>query len=929
MNSGQAISGILSIRNLSAAFLATWIFLSPARVGAAAEETFTIEDAGQPRTFAVALDEWSVSTPTARRVIMSIAPAASRVELMALAAARSTDPLQMVEPVLYEMRRGRRTGTPRILTREVLVRAGNAEDVARAAEQTGAAVVKPSGVEEFWLLESADAGGALDLAVALRKQPGVAQANPLLARQQVRKWGPNDPNFSRQWHLLNTGQSNGVAGTDVRITNAWDAYRGAGLYIGIIDDGLQVAHPDLVANCETNIDRDINYGDNDPTPDLADDNHGTACAGVAAAKGNNGLGVCGAAPDAKLVGLRLISAAASDAEEALAINWSNQTIHVKNNSWGPSDDGNTVEGPGTLTMAALSNACASGRAGKGTIIVWAGGNGLDAGDDSNFDGYANSIYTIAIGAVGNTSTQSWYSESGANLVVCAPSSGDNLLGIDFGIWTTDRTGASGYNSGSTAGEPTDSNYTSTFGGTSSAAPLASGVVALILQANPTLGWRDVQEILMRSATKNNAADADWRTNAAGFKINHKYGGGMINASGAVARASTWTNLAPQSIVVSNKTSLSVAIPDFGVGALTQSFAMAGTTMRVEHVQVVLSATHPWRGDLGLTLVSPGGTTSVISRLQRNDNTANYVAWPFMSVRNWGEPLSGTWRVRIEDLGAGDTGTLTALKLVFYGTTNSPLSLPGKATAPAPAHLATGVATPATPSWTAGSGASGYRVNFGTANPPPFALGQAGTTFTTNLALGTTYYWRVDSTNATGTTTGDVWQFTTAVAALALNPASTNLASGTTVGRAIAVTANVSWTAATNVAWVAVTAGNSGSDNGTVTYAVAANGTSGARTGAVIVAGGGLSRTCTVVQAGAIGQPTVQSDASFGVVANQFGFNLNWTSGQVVVVDACTNLAAPHPVWTPMQTNFLAGTPIYYGDPRWTNHVGRFYRIRAQ
>ena len=266
----------------------------------------------------------------------------------------------------------------------------------------------------------------------------------------------------------------------------------------------------------------------------------------------------------------------------------------------------------------------------------------------------------------------------------------------------------------------------------------------------------------------------------------------------------------------------------------------------------------------------------------------------------------------------------------------------------------------------------------------------------------------------------------AAASLAINPASTNVSSSAASGRSIGVTANVSWTAVTNASWLAVTAGSSGVSNGTVTFSVATNAGTTARTGGVIVAGGGISRTCTVVQAGAavqriielsgglafgnvvtgmtktatltisnignsaltvtsIGYPSrftgawsgsiaagnstnvtvtfapvalsayggtvtvnsdktsgantisasgtgtiwrlaVQYDEGFGVASNRFGFNLNWTSGRVVVVDACTNLI--NPVWSPLQTNTLSNTPTYFSDPKWTNVIGRFYRIRA-
>ena len=266
----------------------------------------------------------------------------------------------------------------------------------------------------------------------------------------------------------------------------------------------------------------------------------------------------------------------------------------------------------------------------------------------------------------------------------------------------------------------------------------------------------------------------------------------------------------------------------------------------------------------------------------------------------------------------------------------------------------------------------------------------------------------------------------AAAALAISPSSTNVSSSAASGLSIGVTANVAWTAVSNAAWLAVTGGSSGTSNGTVTFSVATNAGTTARTGGVVVAGGGISRTCTVVQAGAavqriielsgslafgnvvtghtaiatlsiansgnsaltvssisypvgftgawsgniaagnstnvtvtfapvaltayggtvtinsdktsgantisasgtgtIWRLAVQYDEGFGVASNRFGFNLNWTSGRVVVVDACTNRI--NPVWSPLQTNTLTGTPTYFSDPKWTNLIGRFYRLRA-
>lgn len=625
-------------------------------------ESFVFRDAAVDRTFSLALDEVAVSRGDTYRIVTAIPPAANRTALIQTVTQRVRDRGEEVELILYEIEDGQRVGTPRVVTREVLLQVAPGVNPEKAARNAGAIHLAPDGIlGDYWIARAPDSASALDVVAALRAAKGVMSAEPLLARQQTKKFTPSDTFFTNQWHLRNTGQFNGLAGTDVRITNVWAAgFRGTNIYIAIIDDGLQTAHPDLAANVDTTIDWDFNGNDNDPNPGSGDD-HGTACAGVAAAVGNNNLGVSGAAPQARLVGLRLISAAATDQQEANAMNWSNTIIHIKSNSWGPTDSGSILEGPGPLTRAALSNTCAVGRNGRGSLIFWAGGNGLQNSDDSNLDGYANSIYTISVAANDIRGQQAWYSEPGANHIICAPSSGDNNSGADIGIWTTDRTGANGYNTSST----TNGDYATDFGGTSSATPLAAGVGGLMIQANTNLGWRDVQEILIRTATRNHPADSDWRQNGAGYWFNHKYGAGMINASGAVARALTWTNLGPQIIAVTNQTGLSVAIPDNNAAGITRTFNV-NAGMRLEHVVATVNINHGARRNLRIELISPAGTTSVLAYASANSG-ANFANWSFMTARNWGEAVAGTWTLRVADRRSGTTGTLTSAGLTFYGT----------------------------------------------------------------------------------------------------------------------------------------------------------------------------------------------------------------------------------------------------------------------
>jgi subtilisin-like proprotein convertase family protein len=562
----------------------------------------------------------------------------------------------------------------RILTNRLAVKVRPGVDIADLARANNLTIVeKVSYSPDTYILEARAPGlfAALDAANTIHGW-GVADfSTPLIRKQQQRRLIPNDPLFGRQWHLLNTGTNTGVsglvAGNDVNVTSVWDNYQGDGINIGIVDDGLQVAHPDLAPNARTDIDIDINYGDDDPSPDLTADDHGTACAGVAAARGNNALGVSGAAPHAWLVGVRLISAMATDAQEAQALNHqltsatASDRISIYSNSWGPNDDGATLEGPGPLAAAALQNGVTNGRGGRGAVYTWACGNG-GTNDNANYDGYANSRHTIAVAASGGAGEQSYYSEFGSCVVINAPSSYTG-----GGITTTDRTGSAGY-------EDPAGDYTYTFGGTSSASPLAAGCLALLLQAYPNLTWRDVIDVLIHSATKNSPTDSSWLTNGAGLKFSHKFGFGRMNAANALAVAASHSPLPPEATPLTGGETLSsaVSIPDNNATGITRTTTItAPANFKVEYVTVDVVITHTYRGDLEMFLTSPSGTTSQIATVRAADSGDNYNHWVFSSVAHWGENPNGTWSYKVADRYAGDTGSLSSWALTVYGHIDDP------------------------------------------------------------------------------------------------------------------------------------------------------------------------------------------------------------------------------------------------------------------
>ncbi|MBE9041211.1 S8 family serine peptidase [Oscillatoriales cyanobacterium LEGE 11467] len=488
--------------------------------------------------------------------------------------------------------------------------------------------------------------------------PGVEFLYPLTQRQQQTRavsprFLPNDSLFGDQWHLVNTGQTGGTVGVDANIELAWDLARGTGVVIAIVDNGLQPAHPDLSDRYRADLSFDFNDGDFDPSPIIgtARDYHGTAVAGVAAGNGNNNLGISGAAPNASIAGFRLVDAPTSDLDEANALSYKSQEIDIYNNSWGPTDDARRLEGPGPLTLAALENGTTNGRGGLGSIYLWSAGNGLEKNDNINYDGYANSRYTIAVGAIDHKGKQAFYSEPGAPMLVTAYSNGDGV-----GITTTDLLGDDGLSSG---------NYTSGFGGTSSSTPLVSGVVALMLEVNPNLTWRDVQHVLVETAEQNDIADLDWKTNGAGHLVNHKYGFGAVDALAAVEAATTWVTVAPEVSATSGEIAVKTTVPDNNPTGVSSTISIV-EDINLEWVEIVFDATHAYRGDLEIVLTSPDGTESVLAQTH-DDFKDDYNSWTFTSARHWGESSFGDWTLAVSDGVGGDIGLWNSWQLNFYGT----------------------------------------------------------------------------------------------------------------------------------------------------------------------------------------------------------------------------------------------------------------------
>lgn len=490
-----------------------------------------------------------------------------------------------------------------------------------------------------------------------RLQPSIVSS--YFSKEEIYKYVPPPPNFND--HMFNISIWYFKL---LNITGAWDqGYSGRGVTVTVLDDGIEFTHPDLDFNYNPSASFDVNDNDDSPLPRYTRDNtnkHGTRCAGVIAAEANNSICIPGIAYNAKIGGIRMLDGVVNDNVEAQSISFQRNVIDIYSSSWGPDDDGKTVDGPGHATKRAFELGVKHGRNKLGNIFVWASGNGGRWEDSCSVDGYANSIYTISISSASESGAIPWYNEKCTSTLVTAYSSNSNNK--DPKIATTDI-----------RGKCTDQHT-----GTSAAAPMVAGIIALALEANPRLTWRDVQHLLIRTSSHQNLLANDWEINGAGRQYSHYFGYGVINAGKFVEMAKNLrpedqvgtqrfceVNLLPRrSVRISSSDRISIATL---FSECTDNGGQEITSL--EHVILKTQLSFSRRGDIEIELISPSKTISKIhQRRPLDDQNIAFDNWPFMSVHFWDESPYGEWRVNIEN--GGDSrarGVVHTLKLQFYGT----------------------------------------------------------------------------------------------------------------------------------------------------------------------------------------------------------------------------------------------------------------------
>jgi len=493
-----------------------------------------------------------------------------------------------------------------------------------------------------------------------------------------------------QWHIANP-----TAGLlDLNIGNVWDDYTGRGVRIGVYDTGIQSTHSDLNDNYNSSLE----FAGDNPGPDInamgvrSNDAHGTAVAGIIAAE-QNGQGVVGIAYGATVTSVDTVGA-------STVSNWNDfiagmSRFDVVNRSSGVSRQFQNE----LADDAAYRTAVQQGRNGRGTIVVESAGNDRQFGDlnsngttestdalrgDANADGANSGHYTIVVGSVDQTGRVDTYSSPGANLLVSA-------FGTPSQVVTTDLVGTDGYN-GNTSEAGGD--ITGGFSGTSAATPMVSGIVALMLEANTNLGWRDVQNILALTARhvgsdmgaaptgperfrwSYNQAD-NW--NGGGMHFSNDYGYGLVDARAAVRLAESWTL---QSTSLNERTATAMQSFTTPVNITEMNTVPNQFTLRIndaistESISVFLEMNHSRMSDLRIEVRSPEGTWSTLT-----DRTglggADFgvtTGWTFTSNAFRGERAQGDWLVRVWDMadsgGAADNGTISTVVLRTFGSSET-------------------------------------------------------------------------------------------------------------------------------------------------------------------------------------------------------------------------------------------------------------------
>jgi Ca2+-binding RTX toxin-like protein len=482
--------------------------------------------------------------------------------------------------------------------------------------------------------------------------------------------GPVDPLFGEQENLFS--KANGSAdAVNINVTPVWSlGYSGRGISVGVYDTAMDIAHADLSTNAVLN--KKIKGGNATIISETGDE-HATSVAGIIAAA-RNGEGVVGIAYDAKISPINIFDDSQRDSAYVWNVLKQQSLFHITNHSWSFTGAfaANPLVAEYAAALSGFTMAADLGRGKLGTIANVAAGNYRQLGLSTETNGLTVDRHVVVVGATDHLGSVAYYSNPGASILVVAPSS-DSYTGIT----TTDVTGLPGYSA---------DDYTSTFGGTSAATPQIAGIQAAMLEANPGLGWRDVQKILSISANHTGSEigagtyryeASAWIVNAAGnwngggLHFSNDYGFGMADAYAAVLLAEDWFKAFAGPAVSANELSSTGSTSgswSVGQAKTTDIQIEIGADQAVEAMVLNLNDLRfSASRNLTIDLISPSGTVSRLLDQNGLEGAVISGGWQLMSRAFQGESAAGTWTIRISSASASDVGNLGNLSLTAYGS----------------------------------------------------------------------------------------------------------------------------------------------------------------------------------------------------------------------------------------------------------------------
>ncbi|NBN79158.1 S8 family serine peptidase [Microvirga tunisiensis] len=452
-----------------------------------------------------------------------------------------------------------------------------------------------------------------------------------------------------QWYLDGGGQIPGAGRAHLNLGSVWTATGGTGVSLAIVDDGVDRSHAGLLTATRDLFARAEALSGVDGDPVAFANGHGTAVAGIIAGAVLAGSPV-GIAPGVQLASLRIFGEGGLSIRQAMD---HLSDYDIANNSWSYSVGFFQATPAGhasywSAIRTQVAEALTEGRDGLGTVIVKSAGNGRLEGRTSTDDLIANMDGVISVAATDHTGMVAYYSTPGSNILVSAPSSGAGRS-----ITTLDVTGLAGYASG---------NSYDGFGGTSAAAPMVSGIVALMLAANPRLSHQDVADILAlsarptgsqtgaapvgyESATRQaNAADI-W--NGGGLQVSNDYGFGLVDAHQALRLAETWGI----GRVPTERVEVTAAVTGWTAeagGTVLRGSVTLADAVDLSTAVLGLSLSAGAEALRAVYLVSAEGSRSLVhSGASGLSATGGSLAWEFLTQMPRGEGAAGTWTVELQ------------------------------------------------------------------------------------------------------------------------------------------------------------------------------------------------------------------------------------------------------------------------------------------